>query len=327
MINVKCYNNKENLTIISLNIANLLSKFTLFKSFLNNIKTYDNEADVIIVVETHISKPETFGFTAEELKNILPEYQFYHKGRSLKKAGGVGIFVRKALGSEVNVLDEIPFIEEHFENVVIQVPKIIKPANGFNSKDLVVAAIYRQPNNNNHDIFNQELEKLLTTVDKRKNELVIAGDFNLDLLKYEHHLPTASYIDLTTQHGLLPRIVRPTRIKKQSATLIDHILTKNSDSFVISGIIDTEIAGSYGYTDHFPVFTILKAKATAKPKDETVTRTYFTQKDHLDRRERLKGEDWNDVYEQTDPNQIYDLIQEKYGKHYHESKTTKTFKK
>ena len=78
LINAKCYNNKENLTIISLNIANLLSKFTLFKSFLNNIKTYDNEADVIIVVETHISKPETFGFTAKELKNILPEYWYWY---------------------------------------------------------------------------------------------------------------------------------------------------------------------------------------------------------------------------------------------------------
>ena len=80
---------------------------------------------------------------------------------------------------------------------------------------------------------------------------------NLDLLKYESHPPTSDYLDLITGHKILPRIVRPTRIKKQSATLIDHILTRDNDNTIVSGIIDTEIAGNCGYTNHFPIFTIL----------------------------------------------------------------------
>ena len=106
-INSKHLNNNDNLTIISINIANLLSKLTFFKTFLNNIKTQENEADIIVVVETHISKPETLGFTTEELKNILPEYNFYHKGRSSKNGGWVGIFVRKALSGDIFVSDEV----------------------------------------------------------------------------------------------------------------------------------------------------------------------------------------------------------------------------
>ena len=75
---------------------------------------------------------------------------------------------------------------------------------------------------------------------------VLAGDFNLDLLKYEHHPPTASYLHLLTERKLLPRIVRPTRIKKQSATLIDHIFTRDNDNIISCGIIDTEISGKNG---------------------------------------------------------------------------------
>ena len=33
-----------------------------------------------------------------------------------------------------------------------------------------------------------------------------------------------------------------------------------------------------------------------------------------------------EIYNENDPNRIFDLIQKKYGKHYHETKTTKTYK-
>ena len=90
--------------------------------------------------------------------------------------------------------------------------------------------------------------------------------------------------------------------------------------------MDTEIAGSSGYTDHFPTFIVLKAKAARRPKNESYVKYFFNQKGHKKRRERIAEENWDDVYEQDDPNIIYDLIQEKYGKHYHESKIEKIYK-
>ena len=74
-------------------------------------------------------------------------------------------------------------------------------------KDLLIVAIYRQPNSANLDHFEHCMERLLNTIDKAKNELVIAGDMNLDLLKYENHLPTSRYLDLMINHQILPRIV------------------------------------------------------------------------------------------------------------------------
>ena len=72
------------LSILSLNIANLFSKLSSFKIFINNISSASKRPDVIVVVETHI-KEATIGYTDNELRNILPGYSFFHKGCSTKK--------------------------------------------------------------------------------------------------------------------------------------------------------------------------------------------------------------------------------------------------
>ncbi len=79
----KKYCDNSNLTILSLNIANLVSKLNSFKTFINNISTV-KQPDVMVVVETHI-KEAPIGYSEAELKNILPGYSFFHRGRSTKQ--------------------------------------------------------------------------------------------------------------------------------------------------------------------------------------------------------------------------------------------------
>ena len=102
-----------------------------------------------------------------------------------------------------------------------------------------------------------------------------------------------NYLDLLSQHKLLPRIVRPTMIKKQSATLIDHFFTRDNGKTRRGGIINTEIAGNCGNTDHFPVFIIMKAQVPRKNSNETITKTFFSKTNHTDRKEKLASEDWS----------------------------------
>ena len=83
--------------------------------------------------------------------------------------------------------------------------------------------------------------------------------------------------------------------------------------------MNTEIAGSSGYTDHLPIFTVLKANVQKNRNKQLVTKSFFTQSGNVERKNRLRREDWNDVYEQNDPNIIYDMIQQKYGFHYNET--------
>ena len=42
-------------------------------------------------------------------------------------------------------------------------------------------------------------------------ECLIAGDFNIDLLKYDAHRETGSFLDCLYEHDLVPLITKPTR--------------------------------------------------------------------------------------------------------------------
>ena len=190
-------------------------------------------------------------------------------------------------------------------------------------KNLIILNVYRQPGDGYTKTFLDSMNRCLSYLDKKSNELVIVGDMNLDLLKYETHSMTSEYLDQMVAYGMLPGITRPTRIKHSSATLIDHIFYKGEN--IDFGILTSELAGSHGYTDHFPVFCTIKLY---EPVKATVTRTtirYFTQSGHSKRKESLKKETWEEVLRESEPNAAFESFLAVYEKHYTNAITTKTF--
>ena len=107
LISHENYSDLTHLSIISLNVANLLSKLSSLKVFLNNICTKEKRPDIIVVVETHISDLVNTGYTPNEIANLIQGYRFFHRGRVSKRGGGVGIFVRKDINSDVKECIEI----------------------------------------------------------------------------------------------------------------------------------------------------------------------------------------------------------------------------
>ena len=92
-------------------------------------------------------------------------------------------------------------------------------------------------------------------INKEDKQCIIMGDINIDLLKFETHPKTETYLDSIFCNGYLPVIVKPTRITASSATLIDHIYTNNITSRGHSSIIITDVA------DNFGIFHIISTKA------------------------------------------------------------------
>lgn len=127
-----------------------------------------------------------------------------------------------------------------------------------------------------------------------------------------------------TNHRVLPQITRPTRIKNKSATLIDHIFTRDNEITLTSGILDLELAGNCGYTDHKPVFTILRAQVSRKESNRKIRVSYFTSEGNQKRKEGLLSHNWGSTLDESDPNAIYDQIISVYNHHYHSNITTKT---
>ena len=320
----------DNLLILNLNIANLLSKLSSFKSFLSNLCHNGCKPDLILVVETHLTEQQQCGYNKEDLMNIVPGYKFFSRGRKEKKGGGVGIFVSKDIHVEPKLCDAneigVSYVEEKFENLVVKLPQCIEKTSSSHKRDLILVVIYRQPNSGNLDYFLDSMELLLQKTDKPKNEIVIAGDMNLDLLRYETHPQTAQYLDIMINHGLLPQIVRPTRIKHRSATLIDHIFTRENNA-TMSGILDVELAGNCGYTDHKPTFTFLRAKIPPKKTSPLATASYFTEKGHKDRKEGLRTHNWGTALSMSNPDAIYDHLITNYSHHYYKHLTVRPIRR
>ena len=59
---------------------------------------------------------------------------------------------------------------------------------------------------------------------QEKKELVLGLDHNLDLLKCNTHKQTENFLETNLEYGLIPTIIRPTRITNTNATLIDNIM-------------------------------------------------------------------------------------------------------
>ena len=82
--------------------------------------------------------------------------------------------------------------------------------------------------------------------------MMFARDFNMNVFDYEYNRKVKSFFDLMYQHNLISTINKPTRVGKNSATAIDHIIT----NYLFSCDFKTAILKT-DLTDHFPTVIAL----------------------------------------------------------------------
>ena len=90
----------------------------------------------------------------------------------------------------------------------------------------------------------------------KSNKLFYAtGDFSLNVLYYNKNEKFTKFLNLTFEYGFIPVINKPTRVTKNTATLIDQIITNSLLHRTINtGILKRNIS------DHFPIFLIAKTE-------------------------------------------------------------------
>ena len=98
--------------------------------------------------------------------------------------------------------------------------------------------------------------------------VVLLGDFNADLLKYDHDEEASGFLDAMYSKQLLPNISSPTRITSTSATLIDNIFTNDYDNTFTSGNLVTTLS------DHLAQILIVPIRNTRHKEPKKVHR-YF----------------------------------------------------
>ena len=271
------FRNLKNFSIMSFNIQSLSAKFQELKELMHIFASNKCSPDVICLQEIwHINENMDFS---------LPGYsKLEYKIRSNNtQGGGVGIYVRSHLQYRVSPLHSV-FADRLFESLFVEIT--------LNNSKFLVGNVYRpnagHPTLTQNEQFAQSLEifsNIANTISNSKTPTRIVGDLNIDVLKYNSNPQVTEYIDLLFSFGLLQVITKPTRCTKNSATLIDHVITNSVCSDISSYIVTSLIS------DHFPILHHCNTSKKAY-KPSTVKTRNFSEENVNRFNQALTNLDW-----------------------------------
>ena len=84
--------------------------------------------------------------------------------------------------------------------------------------NVVIGCIYKPPVGD-VTLFTAYLDTLLSQINSEKNIYYIVENFNIDLLKFDLHLPIADYVIVFSSHAFMPTASKPTRVTEFTATI------------------------------------------------------------------------------------------------------------
>lgn len=274
-------------SVLNLNIRSLTKNYDHLGTFLS---TLNHSFSVIGLSETWLTENSKESGLYE-----LPGYNSVHAIRQSRTGGGVSIFVKQNL----NFIQRDDLILNNDEG---NVESIFVELETSKSKNIVIGQIYKPPD---VDIikFNDGMNTVLSKVNQEDKICYILGDFNINILKSEIHCPTNEFLNMLQANYFFPAIDKPTRITRQSATLIDNILFNTLDYETMSGLLFTDI------TDHLPVF--LFAKLNNKEKKSPVETQYyrnFCKSNKNKFKKMMQDISFDEVYNEKDPNSAYEVF-------------------
>ena len=215
--------------IASLNIISLPKHIDELRIAMKN-----NEIDVLAINESRMDNS-----IAPEMVTVHG-YNWVSKDRN-RFGGGVGFYVRNTINfclrHDLNV-----------DDIEILTIEIIKNR----VKPFLITTWYRPPSDTINILY--KFENCLKLIDNEDKESIILGDINCDLLDNN---PTSLISELkfiTNLYQYEQLIKEPTRITKDTSTLIDHFYTTNSNLITSSGVTAMTIS------DHYLIYGIRKFK-------------------------------------------------------------------
>ena len=97
-----------------------------------------------------------------------------------------------------------------------------------------------------HSEFSDEyLKPLSEKLNSENSEVILLGDFNIDLLKYDSNKNVSDFLDIIYSTNLVPNITSPTRLTSRSQTLIDNIFSSITNDDYIPGSLISPISDDH----------------------------------------------------------------------------------
>ena len=186
--------------------------------------------------------------------------------------------------------------------------------------NIIIGVIYRPPDTD-LKLFNDSINDLLDTLGRERKYCYLMGDFNINLLNFDKHAETTSFVDMLHAHSFVSLINRPTRVTKKSATLIDNIFTNCycNIEHTFQCLIYTDVS------DHFPIVHI-DFEMKLCDTDTSVTRRNLSYKNRQRFYESISSVNWEALYSESDTQTAFGLFHSTLLKHFHKSFPKQTVK-
>ena len=279
--------------MLSFNSQSLNAKFDELLLFTETLNQNNCCLSAICIQETW------FDDISDTSRFNLEGYNLISQGKHCSEKGGLLIYLRNSLSHKVLKLSEKSNIWEG---------QFIEINNNKMPQKIVIGNLYRPPRdlNANYETFTKELEPVLSNLQRQNNEVVIAGDFNIDLLKLNSKIVFTDFFDSITSFSFFPQITFPTRIQS-SATLIDNVLYKlhQTDRLPTAGILTKKLS------DHLAYFITLPNQKNYQPVPKFTQVRSRSENDYVNFQGEIRNTNIFDKLNKdltTDPNINADLI-------------------
>ena len=155
-------------------------------------------------------------------------------------AGGVGMYIDETLNYRVIEKNS----NEAFQALWLEIDL-------GNKANAICGVLYRQ--HNSPDSFQKYFDTCLEKFSASGKPIYILGDFNINLLRFETGNYAHNFLLTAQSYGFVSVIDKPTRVRNDSATLIDNILLNDVSDSIVSGNIVSDIS------DHYSQFCLIPA--------------------------------------------------------------------
>ena len=176
------------------------------------------------VTETHLNK------IIKDAEVKLDGYEIVRNDRKQGSGGGVYVLMRNGL----SWLRRRDLEDDKIKAIWIE----IFPQK---SKQILICFSYRPPNTSSYlsNDFDPLFEDMLTTANAENKEVILARDLNCN---YSKKSESKSTKEIMKTNGLKQMMKSPTRITKETATLIDIMACSHGDRVAKSNVIQMQSA-------------------------------------------------------------------------------------
>lgn len=238
----------KNYSILSFNCRSLGKKFGEIALYVEKLKQEGCQIGIICIQECWLAR----GADISTFK-----LDGYHKpsfkGSSASTRGGLVTFIHETLKCK-----DLPSPHRYdlWETIFTE---ICDPVGN----KAILINVYTPPRDNKTTLeFLTDFEISLQFLANKKCPLILCGDINIDLLKIGIKNSIAeNFFDLLINYSLLPKITRPTRMEKNSATLLDNIFCSFSPDFPLY----PSAIPTHRFSDHQPCLSMLPLTTTKTP--------------------------------------------------------------